>query len=185
MGVGTRAVPAAAFLWGVAEATLFFIVPDVLVSAVATLRGTRPALLAALWAGLGGVAGGLAVFLLAAAMPGATLAAIDAVPGIGPAMLARAEDGLAAQGPAALFVGAFSGVPYKVYAATAPQAGLPLWVFALVSVPARLARFVLMALGVGLLARILRPRLGVAGSVALLAVCWVAFYAFYFAVTGA
>jgi membrane protein YqaA with SNARE-associated domain len=49
---------AAAALWGFAEATLFFIVPDVLLSIIAVRRGRRPAWIAMAWTIAGAIAGG-------------------------------------------------------------------------------------------------------------------------------
>ena len=53
---------AAAFAWGFAEATLFFVVPDVWLTLIAVRRGLRPALVACGWALAGALAGGLAMY---------------------------------------------------------------------------------------------------------------------------
>ena len=46
-----------AFLWGWSEATLFFIVPDILLTLLA-LRSLRTALVACVWASVGAIVGG-------------------------------------------------------------------------------------------------------------------------------
>ena len=53
---------AAAFLWGVAEASFFFLVPDILLSLVVQKRGVRPASDAACFAVAGACLGGLIVW---------------------------------------------------------------------------------------------------------------------------
>ena len=49
-------------IWGFAEATLFFIVPDVWLTLIAVRRGLVPALAACGWALAGALAGGLAMY---------------------------------------------------------------------------------------------------------------------------
>ena len=55
------AVGAGAFVWGAAEAFLFFIVPDVLIGYAALRRGARAGLIAAVLAALGASVGGAAM----------------------------------------------------------------------------------------------------------------------------
>jgi membrane protein YqaA with SNARE-associated domain len=143
-----------AFLWGAAEATVFFIVPDVLLSFLA-LRSPRLALAACASAAVGAVLGGVSVHALAVRAPGMALAVIDAVPWIGPQLIATIRAGYAADGWWALFRGPFIGEPYKVFALLAPELGYDRWSFAAASAPARGLRFVLIVLAVALVARLL------------------------------
>lgn len=166
---------AAAFLWGLAEATLFFIVPDLLVSAVA-LERLRAALVACAWATAGALAGGVLMYAWGALAPAEAWSALDRVPGIGPAMQEGVRAALAEHGLAALFLGPLTGTPYKLYAVAAGQQGLSLAAFLLVSVPARALRFVLLALLTRAIAQLLPER----RRLPVLAVCWLVFYLGYF-----
>lgn len=165
--------------WGLAEATLFFFVPDVLLSAVA-LRDRTLALRCCLWALGGALLGGAIMFIWATQATGAAVAAVDHVPAVTASMLARVEDGLAGTGTLAMFFGPLSGTPYKLYAVLAPAAGIGLPLFLLVSIPARLIRFVLVVLATALASRTVLRRLTPRARLAILLGFWVAFYTIYF-----
>jgi membrane protein YqaA with SNARE-associated domain len=170
---------AAALLWGFAEATLFFIVPDVLTSAAA-LRDARTGLRACVFALIGALAGGALMYDWGARDEAQAVAAVEVVPGIDAAMMARVRDELARHGAPALLVGPLTGTPYKTYAVQAAGAGIGRWEFLAVSVPGRLPRFVLVTLLTAWVVRRwlwqadFRTRLKVLLSV------WALFYAAYF-----
>ena len=107
-------IPRLAALWGFAEATLFFIVPDVLLTFIAIRHGWRQAAMASLAAAAGATIGGALMYAWAASDPASARGAIDFVPAISAALLERAKDALARDGLAAMFIGAFTGAPYKV-----------------------------------------------------------------------
>jgi membrane protein YqaA with SNARE-associated domain len=175
---------AVAALWGFAEATLFFVVPDVWLTAVAVRRGARAALAAALCAAAGALVGGALMYAWGADDPAGAAAALDAVPAVSPAMLDRVRADLERDGAAAaLLAGAFSGVPYKAYAALAPSAGVGPWPLLAATAPARLARFVPACLLAALLSGVLSGRLSARGRTLVLAGFWAAFYAYYLGVT--
>lgn len=176
-------LPAAAFLWGLAEATLFFIVPDVLLSAVA-LRRLKTALVACAWATAGALPGGLALYLWGMAAPAEAWAVLDRVPAISLAMQGEVRDAMTAQGLGALFLGPLTGTPYKLFAVAAGQQGLDLIPFLLVSVPARAARFVLVCLLAYTVSRLLAGRFSTPARYGILAACWLVFYGAYFAHMG-
>lgn len=178
MTLNTR-LGGSAGLWGLAEATVFFIVPDVLLSATA-LRHRRPALIACAWATVGALVGGVAMYLWGRADATGAAAFLDRIPGIGPTMLDVVRASLDTHGLAALFLGPLTGTPYKLYAVAAGQTGAAFLPFLLVSLPARAIRFVLVVLLTHAIARRLPARLGPP----ILAVCWLAFYAAYFAHMG-
>lgn len=148
----------AAVIWGFAEATLFFIVPDVLLSAIA-LSNPRRALLCSLVAAAGAMLGGSVMYFWGAHDPASALRAVGAVPAIGPEMIQRAHGELLTNGMLAVILGPLSATPYKVYAVQAAAAGIPYWLFLLISPIARLPRFLLVSLIAGGAARLLRPRL--------------------------
>ncbi|HEX6143997.1 MAG TPA: hypothetical protein VFZ01_14860 [Geminicoccaceae bacterium] len=167
-------------LWGFAEATLFFIVPDVWLSVVAVMRGAREALVAALWAVAGATAGGALMYLWGATDPAGAAQVLGALPAIEPAMLARVRSELEAEGVVALFAGAFTGTPYKLYAALAPAAGADPWLLLVLTPPARFGRFALTSLLAAGVSRLLARRLSRGQRLTVLACVWVVFYALYF-----
>lgn len=101
---------AASAVWGLAEATLFFFVPDVLLSAIA-LRDRGLALRCCLWALGGALAGGALMFLFAANSPDAARTAVGHVPAVTGEMLTRVESGIADVGSWAMFLGPLTGTP--------------------------------------------------------------------------
>jgi membrane protein YqaA with SNARE-associated domain len=169
---------ALAFVWGLAEATFFFVVPDVIISLAAMLRPRRALnhLVASL---AGALLGGLCMFLWGAHDAKDAVQAVSRVPFITHAMIQHVEVSYQRQGMVALLLGPLSGTPYKIYAVEAPRfqslAG-----FLLVTIPARGERFVLVLLasaGLGvLLRRIGRPE---ARFAIWHAAIWIVFYALY------
>jgi membrane protein YqaA with SNARE-associated domain len=168
-----------AFAWGLAEATVFFIVPDVLLTRLA-LKNFRSAWTASLWAVGGALLGGTVLYLaarngVAPFLPGA----FNRIPGISPGLIEHTGVALKDQGLAALASGALAGQPYKLYAVHAGLQHVPFLAFIAASAAARLARFLLTAgliwgIGLGLRKRseTFRLRLHLGG--------WVAFYIVYF-----
>lgn len=168
-----------ALAWGFAEATLFFIVVDVLISYVTVAFGLRRGLEAVFFATVGAVAGGAAMYRWGINEPDAVVAALDGVPAISAGMIAEVRLALAGDWQSALFAAAFTGVPYKIHAALAPAAGIAMPIFLLVSMAARLVRFLALWLVTGVLSRLVATRLGKRQQILLLTLIWTVFYAFY------
>ena len=174
-----RAWCAAALAWGFAEATLFFVVPDLLLSAVGLKRGARAGALASLWAALGAGLGGATMYAWSARDPEHARSAVLAVPAISEAMDGAARGAIDAHGWfLATLAGPLSTTPFKLYAILAPHAGAPFVVFAAASVIARLPRFLLAGFAGALLRRWFGDR-----ALPWLAGAWVLFYAVFFALT--
>lgn len=169
----------AAFAWGFAEATFFFIVPDLVMTAAVLALGFRPALRLAVAAATGAVLGGLIMWGWGAGDIAAARAFLLSVPLLGEDLLARVQAEMGAGWPVKLTLGAISGAPYKIYAAEAGAASIHPLVFAIVSFAARMARFAL-AIAITALGRALAVRLGL-GRLAPygLALAWIAIYAVY------
>lgn len=182
MALSNRLNPVA-FLWGLAEATLFFIVPDVLLSGAAMAR-PRAALVACAWATAGALAGGTLMYLWGATAPSDAWALLDRVPGIDGRMQAGVGEAMAGDGLAALFMGPLTGTPYKLYAVAAGAQGANLAAFLLVSVPARALRFVALVLLTHMAARTLPGQPGTRLHWPIWAVAWTGFYVFYFTTLG-
>ena len=172
-----------ALAWGLAEATLFFIVPDVLLSAVA-LRGRALALRLCLWTLTGALAGGTLMYLWGSHSIDAASQALIRVPAISQSMLENVAAALQQAGVLATFLGALTGTPYKIYAALAPEAGISLAAFMAISIPARLIRFVLIALAAAWIARRWFGNWSHRQRLLLLLGIWTVFYIAYFLFLG-
>ena len=131
----------AAALWGLAEGTVFFVVPDVLFT-LTTLFSPKRGLLQLGAAVAGAVVAGAIMYAWAAAAPAQARAAVSAVPFVGEKVIAPAEQRWDEEGLPALFNRPLGGVPYKVHAVLAP-ARLSMAEFLLVSVPMRVERMIL------------------------------------------
>jgi membrane protein YqaA with SNARE-associated domain len=168
-----------AVLWGFAEATVFFIVPDVLLSWFA-LENLRRALTACLFATCGALLGGSIVWLAGHQDPAPLRAVYAALPAIDAGMIDTVRQQLQSEGLTALFLGPLKGTPYKLYALEGGNLRLSFLAFLLISVPARLVRFVLVALVTAGISRLLSSRLKPAGRRSALIAAWVVFYGWYF-----
>lgn len=141
-----------AFLWGLAEAALFFIVPDVLLSWIA-LGDVRRALRASLWALGGALVGGGIMYAWGVTDLATARVVLDALPAINEALLDGVAASMQSHGAWAITIAPLQGVPYKIYAVHAAGNGIGPFAFFAVSVLARLMRFILVILLAALLAR--------------------------------
>lgn len=169
---------AIAFLWGFAEGTLFFILPDVPLSLAALYRPRR-ALVQVIAIICGAVLAGAVMFFWASHSPSARLA-VAHVPLVRSAMFQRSEADYARFGIWAVSLGPIRGIPYKVYAIEAPG-HCSLGTFMLVTIPARMMRLLVVwaaFAAAGLALRAFRCR-----SVApvLHVLVWIVVYAVYWA----
>jgi len=167
--------------WGIAEATVFFIVPDVLLSWLA-LRDFKRALVGCLWALGGALVGACGLWFVALANPDPVRTRFASLPAINDGMIASVGQQLDESGLTALFVGPLIGTPYKIYTLEAANSGFSLALFLLVSIPARLMRFVLVTIVAGAASQVLRRRLSMRVVQAIHAVLWISFYVWYFSV---
>ncbi len=172
----------AAFLWGLAEATFFFIVPDVLITCLA-LKSLKSALLASLVAALGATLGGM-VWTMANAAPGVTMNMLLQVPGISETTFQQVHLLLTKGVFQGMMVGAFSGVPFKVFATGAGIQGINPALFAILTPLVRLPRFVLLSLLAWALSKAIGQRLQYKHKLALTTLLWVIFYMAYFSLVG-
>ncbi|MEZ5995817.1 MAG: hypothetical protein R3C25_08680 [Hyphomonadaceae bacterium] len=168
-----------ALAWGAAEATIFFIVPDVLLSLAGLCRGGREASNIAFVAAIGAALGGCVMFAWSATDHAAAVAAVSAVPAVSDAMMNAAAAGVGERGwLVAALLGPLTSTPYKVFALLAPEAGVSPPLFVLTSVLARLPRFLLAAWAGGLA----RQWFDIGGTrlVLVWAMAWIVFYAAFF-----
>lgn len=175
----TGAADIAACSWGFAEATLFFVIPDVAITWTAAWSPRR-ALRHLGLALLGAMVGGVLMYAWSSHDADGAQRAVLAVPFVCPTLLHDASDGLDSRGIWSMWRGAFTGIPYKVYAVLAPaHAGLA--VFVLATIPARAARF-LVSWGVAsVLGGVIRSRTSHARRwiSVVFALVWIGTYALY------
>jgi membrane protein YqaA with SNARE-associated domain len=124
--VGVNAIAA---LWGFAEATLFFIVPDVWLTVIA-VWSLRKASMVCLFALLGALTGGALMYGWGYMAPGMALTTLERIPGIHPDMLLAVAAALREYGLLAPFWGPIHGIPDKIYAVQAPALGIGCGAFA-------------------------------------------------------
>jgi membrane protein YqaA with SNARE-associated domain len=168
-----------ALLWGLSEATWFFIVPDVIISVIALKYGSRKGLMACAACVVGAIIGGISVYFWGKADIVSVRAFFDLLPAIAPSTIERA--GLEIAGPSlglSMLKGSMSGVPFKLYASEAGAAGLSLATFVALTPLVRLPRFLIAATGAAL-ARRYAPRVLLAHKFKLLSGFWIVFYALY------
>ena len=129
------------FLWGFAEGTFFFIIPDLVLS-WASLAGARSGIkiLGAILAGA--VVGGLCIYAWALWRPDSARFAVAAVPFVRTKMFGKVQEDYRAHGVSGIFYTLGTGIPYKVYAVLAPSVTSPV-TFGLISIPARFERLAL------------------------------------------
>jgi len=133
-----------AFVWGLAEATLFFFVPDVALSII-VLQGIDTGLIACLYALAGALTGGAIMFYWGRADIDKVTHILTMIPAIRPKDIEKVRSDLQQSGVTALLFGPLFGIPYKIYAAYA-HSFISIYSFLLISIPARLVRFVLVTL---------------------------------------
>ncbi|MXN65920.1 hypothetical protein GR183_13485 [Stappia sp. GBMRC 2046] len=172
----------AAFAWGFAEATVFFIVPDVLLTYAAIRFGMKRAFALCVSAALGAVAGGAVMIVAAGHDAAGVTELLDAIPAISAGMIAETRVAMTENWPLAVFVGAVTGVPFKIFAVQSAILQIPAAAFLGLGFAARFARFALAVL----LARIAFAGLRKARKERLAAAIWLGFwclfYVFYFSV---
>jgi membrane protein YqaA with SNARE-associated domain len=166
-----------AFLWGLAEATFFFVVPDVPISLAALFRPRR-AWRHVVAAVVGAVIGGALMFGWAAQDAKDARDAVARVPFVKARMFAHVHASYQAHGAGAIFLGPLTGTPYKIYAVEAPEF-IGRGRFLLNTAPARGERFVFVWAVFGALGTWLRrSRKWTTGRLAVVpGVFWVLFYA--------
>lgn len=180
--MGAKRDHAVAAAWGFAEATFFFVVPDVWTSRVA-MRKPKRALGTTVSALAGAMAGGAVTYMWARHTPAETSrAALTKVPAITDRMVTEVEDEVSASGNIAVLRGPSRGVPYKIYARTSGLQGKSLANFLAWSIPGRLVRFLLVTLlASGIVAGVRRlfPRIPEKLITGIFWGCWAAFYAWF------
>lgn len=170
---------ALAWFWGFAEATVFFIVPDVLISWLA-IESYKRAFKASLWVLCGALLGACLLWFPGRTDPDSLRSIFVALPAIDDAMISSVQSQIEENGLVALFLGPLRGTPYKIYAVEAANLGYGLAVFLLISIPARLSRFLLVGVIAGALGQLARKKLSLRAARIVHVVFWIALYTWFF-----
>lgn len=183
IGGDERLAAQAGFWWGLAEGTVFFIVPDVWIT-FATLFSLRAGAVAWLFSVIGSGVAVVAVYVLTAALRIDYLAFLESIPGISAGLIQSVGASVAADGLPYTPWLVLGGIPLKLYAGLGFDSGLPLVSVLAWTAYARIARiaptYVLAAsLHIGFQRRIDARPTAWTGA---LAVLWVAFYVLYLSV---
>lgn len=169
--------------WGAAEATVFFIVPDVCLSIVGRNK-LRIGLIACFYSLVGALIGGLIMFYWGSTDHTTANQVLDKIPAINPEMIKNVNSQLTEQGLVAVLFGPLSGTPYKIYAVQAAGQGVSLWMFILISIPARLIRFMLVTILFHYALKAVNRVIDKKYNLNILIISWIVFYLFYFTVMG-
>jgi membrane protein YqaA with SNARE-associated domain len=169
-----------AFLWGLAEATLFFIVPDVGLS-IMSLNGIEVGLIACLYALAGALVGGTIMYYWGQADSERVTRILTSIPAIRIKDIEKVRSDLEKSGITAILFGPILGIPYKIYAANAHLRTSYLH-FLLISIPARIVRFVLVAVVTPLIIHRFFPHISYLLQVLAIFIFWFFLYLLYFAI---
>jgi membrane protein YqaA with SNARE-associated domain len=169
-----------AFIWGFAEATLFFIVPDVALSIIA-LKGIDVGLAACLCALAGALTGGAVMFYWGRADIEKITYILSIIPAIPSRDIEKVRSDLQKSGVTAMLFGPLFGIPYKIYAIYAHLI-TSIFVFLLISIPARGLRFILMTLVTSYTVDKFLPDAPYMFQVEIVLILWALFYSIYFVI---
>ena len=133
---------ALAFLWGLAEASFFFIAAEVLVTLVA-MRDPVRALRMGLLAVLGATIGAAALYFWGARDAFGSMTLLALLPGLSPDIISAAEEALQRYGLAAVPAGVLSAATGKAHAILAHDLGIGFAAFIAVFAAIRLLRLLL------------------------------------------
>lgn len=168
-------------LWGAAEASFFYLVPDVWLGLV-VVRAPRHTWTTVAATAAGSMAGAALLRRATIDRPAEVDGWIGHVPGLLPGDLERAGRELDAQGSVAFLNGPFHGLPVKLYVHQASRRAIPSSEIVTMTALNRLERIVPFAIVIGLLTSPLRgfARRHPGLATALYTAAWTAFYVWYF-----
>ncbi|MFB4162156.1 hypothetical protein ACE1TF_19985 [Geomicrobium sp. JSM 1781026] len=167
-------------IWGFAEATVFFIVPDVLITYAALTKTRTFIVWLCLYTLIGALVGGTLMYALGIGFVKEGNELLTHIPAIDAQLVADVQQSLIESGLIAMLLGPTQGIPYKIFALNAYHADVYFWLFIIISVPARVIRFLLAGLLVSFISQTLLKRQSKTVKVVLWLSFWVIFYTFYF-----
>ena len=168
-----------AFIWGLAESTLFFFLPDVIITRIA-LEGYRKGFVSCFYALAGALIGGSIMFIWGSNnLPGARTI-LDHIPAISIGMMDKVQKNISHEGVVAILKGPFLGIPYKIYAIHSFNSGVGYLAFIMISIPARLTRFFILTSFFSWLSTSPLKNWSMKNKTILVYMFWIAIYTLYF-----
>lgn len=172
---------ALAVIWGLFEATVFFIIPDVIVTFIG-LSGYKRALWGAVWALVGAIIGGTMMYFFGVYQFDWIAGVVADVPAISEEMMESVRLSLESEGLIAMIFGPTKGIPYKIYAIYASSVEIGFAAFVMASIPARFIRFFLTGMMAAFLSQTVFSRLATGVKVTAWVVVWIIVYSIYFSI---
>lgn len=140
------------FVWGFAEGTAFFVVPDVYLGLV-TLFDWKRGLWAMVAAIVGAMVGGSMMYSLAMRDISTINLFLERIPLINAEMISEIANKMQRDGLITMVNGPLRGIPYKIYAVQAGGQALPYLPFLIFTILARLERLLPVTLLAGALGK--------------------------------
>lgn len=134
-----------AILWGFAEATFFFFIPDIYLTRIA-LFDFRKAIIACLFTAISACVGGALMYWWGDIDFQQAVTFLQFIPGIFPGLIQLVMDNVNTSPFFHVFTAPLSGIPYKIYAVAFGAKQINFSMFLLVSFFARLLRFLMVTL---------------------------------------
>ena len=166
-------------VWGFAEATLFFILPDVLLSYYALNKKGQLIRLSVI-ALIGALLGGTLMYCWGQYHFATAYEWVESVPAINDELMVMVKRQMQSSGMWSIMIGPLQGLPYKTFAAQAYVSGISIEAFLLISIPARLLRFLAITYVARWIVRGLLNNLQRKSLVTVWAGVWILVYGLYF-----
>ncbi len=173
----------AALIWGFAEATLFFIVPDVWLSFAGREKLSK-GIRACFFALAGALIGGTLMYAWGHLHAESAFQSLEKIPGINQPVIDQAGAELEHHGWTAILRAPLKGAPYKVYAVQSARLDMSVFLFLFISIPARLLRFLVTTVLIHFALHLVLGKKTARIRQFALILGWILFYAVYFARMG-
>ena len=170
------------FIWGLSEATWFFIIPDVILSMYALkTKKLKFVLYANLVAVTGAMLGGIIIFIWSSFNSEYVETIMLGIPAVHEYMIEHVHNSMADSTFTALITGPLFGVPYKLFASAAPEyTGIVL--FLVFTIPARLLRFLAVSVIAYVLSHYIFRKLSMRVKIIIWLCVWIIVYVIYFSI---
>lgn len=170
------------FIWGFSEATWFFIIPDVILSLYALKTKKFKYILYANTVALtGAMLGGITIFMWSSFNSEYVETIMLSIPAVHEYMIEHVHNSMADSTFFALITGPLFGVPYKLFAAAAPEyTGIVL--FLAVTIPARLLRFLAVSVIAYVLSHYVFKTMSMRVKIIIWLCVWIIVYVIYFSI---
>jgi membrane protein YqaA with SNARE-associated domain len=170
-------------IWGFLESTIFFIVADVFLSYLVIKNNKRNVLISGIYCAAASTIGGLLIYILAKNHYELVYNLVSHIPLISENTIIKVESNLKEEAIYHIFLGGFSGIPYKIFAMQSSQIDISLPIFILVSFLSRLTRFLFTITIFTVFLKMMRKKLSDKALIYYHAGFWIIFYVNYAALT--